>query len=65
MCQAGDPEYQEKLLLKLTVSATLLPSRFGDASAMDDHQKQKQQWNGAPWSLDDKLFVLQRVEPEK
>ena len=31
----------------------------------DDHQEQQQQWSGASWSLEDKLCVLQRAEPER
>ena len=32
---------------------------------MDDHQEQQQQCSGASESLEDKLCVLQRSEPEK
>ena len=43
----------EKLLVKPSYSRR--QQCFGDASIMNDHQEQQQQWSTGIWSLEDEL----------
>jgi hypothetical protein len=45
----------ERLLVKPSYSGR--QQCFGDASTMNDHQEEQQQWSTGSWSLEDKVCV--------
>ena len=52
----------EKLLVKPSYSGRR--QRFGDASTMNDHQEQQQQWSTGIWSLEDKVCATKGMARE-
>jgi hypothetical protein len=52
----------ERLLVKPSNSGR--QQRFGDASTMNDHQEEQQQWSTGIWSLEDEVCAT-KAELEK